>query len=113
MLPIPKRNPNSRGHWAVLAKKHAQDRRVAYLNGLAALNGKTAPRWAKARATITWHAGCDAHIPDADNAHARCKGYLDGLEDAGWYIDDKDVDPTIVRTPNKPRCVTIACEEIT
>jgi Holliday junction resolvase RusA-like endonuclease len=39
---------------------------------------------------IDWHCPTKRLI-DCDNALSRCKSYLDGLTDAGWWVDDRAI----------------------
>jgi len=39
---------------------------------------------------IDWHC-LTKRLIDCDNALSRCKSYLDGLTDAGWWVDDRAI----------------------
>jgi crossover junction endodeoxyribonuclease RusA len=79
-LPLPSRNlsPNSRCHWAVLAKHKREARRLAaHLTWAQLEEGK--PNFAGYRLDFYW---ATARRRDRDNATASCKAYLDGISDA-------------------------------
>jgi Holliday junction resolvase RusA-like endonuclease len=87
-LPIPKvQGSNSRSHWVVRSRTAKSDRYVAF--GIA---GGRIDRKALsvAHVVIDWHCPTKRLI-DCDNALSRCKSYLDGLTDAGWWDDDKAI----------------------
>jgi Holliday junction resolvase RusA-like endonuclease len=73
-------------------------RHYAGVMALDALKGSEPPRWRRARLQIAWYAQRERWKPDADNAIARVKHYLDGLRDAG-VLDDDDrltIEPPLI-----------------
>jgi|688.fasta_scaffold14051_7 Holliday junction resolvase RusA-like endonuclease len=87
-LPLPKvQGSNSRSHWVVRSRTAKSDRYVAF--GIA---GGRVPRkpLSDAHVLIDWHCPTKRLI-DCDNALSRCKSYLDGLTDAGWWEDDRAI----------------------
>jgi hypothetical protein len=82
-LPLPKvPGSNSRSHWTARSRAARVDRLAARLVGYS-LPRTTMPA---AHVTIDWYCSTRRMI-DTDNALSRCKSYLDGLTDAGWWID--------------------------
>lgn len=87
-LPLPKvQGSNSRSHWVVRSRTAKSDRYVAF--GIAGGRTHRKPLSA-AHVIIDWHCPTKRLI-DCDNALSRCKSYLDGLTDAGWWTDDRAV----------------------
>ena len=86
MLPRPRGAAlNSRVHWAKRAQDTKADRWYAQLEGeLIAPTMMLRPRL-----EITWRGR--GRLPDVDNVIGRCKAYIDGLTDAGWWSDDSDI----------------------
>ena len=86
MLPLPQGQAlNSRSHWASRAKQTKEDRAYACFVG----ELLEVPTLKQAIVTITWRGR--GRMPDVDNSAGRCKAYLDGLQDARWWDDDKDI----------------------
>lgn len=77
---------NSRSHWAKRANDSRADRAFAELAG-----GLTAPAKPIKRplVEIVWRGR--GRLPDVDNVTGRCKAYIDGLTDGGWWRDDADI----------------------
>lgn len=93
-LPVPPAylSPNSRCHWSKKAKEVKTAREAAQIEALRVLNGRTAPRFTKARfSAILFH--LTKRTPDPDNFIAMLKPYLDGLADAGIVANDRDLWP--------------------
>jgi Holliday junction resolvase RusA-like endonuclease len=55
----------------------------------------------------------EAHLPDPGNAIARLKSYVDGLQDAGVFVNDKHVDITLERRCGKDQGVMLTISEVT
>lgn len=87
VLPKPKgAGLNSRIHWAKRAKDTKSDRSYAkFVGELAAPKKKIR----KAIVEVTWRGR--GRLPDIDNIIGRCKAFIDGLTDAGWWEDDSDI----------------------
>lgn len=77
---------NSRSHWAKRAKQTREDRQYAELAGGLV---EVKPPMEQAVVTVTWYGR--GRLPDVDNIAGRVKAYIDGLQDAGWWNDDKDI----------------------
>lgn len=87
-LPLPQGQAlNARLHWGAKAKQVKEDREFAQMAG--ELTRAEGMPLAQAIVTITWRGR--GRMPDVDNIAGRCKAYLDGLQDAGWWADDKDI----------------------
>ena len=115
-LPIPsgQLGPNGRAHWR---KKHAlfqQYKQYAYVEMLCLFTVQDVepPHWAgTVWVDLTWQVSSRAHIPDVDNALARCKAYLDAGQAAGIYKDDRQVQMrSIIRRVGKPSQVELTFE---
>ncbi len=84
-LPLPRsKGSNGRDHWAARAKLVKADRALAFTAG-----STVAPPmpFKDVSLTIAYRTK-GAQAPDCDNAISRCKAYIDGLTDAGWWVDD-------------------------
>lgn len=88
-LPSPVLSPNTRSHWAVKAKAVKAARTAAFLESKRVLEGRTAPRWKKARITAAFFLAGRRKTPDPDNAIAALKAYQDGAADAGIVENDR------------------------
>jgi Holliday junction resolvase RusA-like endonuclease len=87
VLPRPKGAAlNARVHWAVRAKQTKADR--AHAKWVGELTAPAAPI-TQPLVELVWRGR--GRLPDADNVAGRCKAYLDGLTDAGWWRDDADI----------------------
>lgn len=77
---------NARVHWGRRAARTKIEREIAWRYG-----ELTAPDVAMREAIvlITWRGR--GRLPDADNIAGRCKAYIDGLTDAGWWPDDASI----------------------
>lgn len=111
-LPLPRvQGSNSRSHWTVRSRTAKSDRYVAF--GTAGGRILRKPLSA-AHVVIDWHCPTKRLI-DCDNALSRCKSYLDGLTDAGWWADDRSIRTvTITVHPARPDlkgCVRIRASE--
>lgn len=107
-LPIPKvQGSNSRSHWTVRSRTAKSDRYVAF--GIAK-SGVLRKPLVEAHVFIDWHCPTKRLI-DCDNALSRCKSYLDGLTDAGWWTDDRAIRTVTISvhpaTPERRGCVRI------
>lgn len=94
VLPIPTiEGSNSRAHWCVRQRAAKGDRFLAAvearLHGLVGLISNPI-------VTVEWYAKT-RRLLDCDNALSRCKSYIDGLTDAGWWEDDKDIREMTIR----------------
>lgn len=78
---------NSRAHWSKRSRDAHADRQSAHVIGLAC---RPAKPFASVRLVIDWWCPTRRMI-DCDNALSRCKAYIDGLTDAGWWPDDKAI----------------------
>lgn len=78
---------NSRAHWTRRSRDAHADRQTAHVLGLAA---KPTKPMDSVRLTIDWWCPTRRML-DCDNALSRCKSYIDGLTDAGWWVDDKAI----------------------
>jgi hypothetical protein len=112
-LPLPKvQGSNSRSHWVVRSRTAKSDRYVAF--GIAGGRVLRKPLSA-AHVVIDWHCPTKRLI-DCDNALSRCKSYLDGLTDAGWWADDRAVRSVTITvhpaTPERRGCVRIRATAI-
>jgi len=76
---------NARVHWARRARDNKTDREYAkHVGELVAPQQMRQPML-----EITWRGR--GRLPDVDNVVGRCKAYIDGLTDAGWWRDDADI----------------------
>ena len=115
-IPIPPRdcNPNQKHkHWRTLRRATAKARADAHVCALEALDGH-APKWQAAIVHVRWY-GRDKRCLrlDTTNAEASLKASIDGLTDAGLWVDDRRVriaDLTIDVDRERPR-VELVCEE--
>jgi Holliday junction resolvase RusA-like endonuclease len=87
-LPLPAlKGANSRNHWVVRHRAANADRMTAFIAAQAVPRGEPLDA---VRLVIRWH--CPTRrLLDCDNALSRCKSYIDGLTDAGWWRDDSVV----------------------
>lgn len=100
--------PNGRAHWAAKAAAVKRARRLAMLETLGRMSEHTA--WCLTHKptsyTVRWYYWHGVE-PDADNALAACKAYLDGCCDA-LQINDRDLACCgIERVKEKPARVNI------
>lgn len=90
-LPHPAKalRPNGRAHWAAKAAAVKKERRLAMLETLGRMSER--PAWSMTHCpqayTVRWYYWLGV-APDADNALASCKAYLDGCCDA-LQINDR------------------------
>lgn len=110
ILPIPSlQGSNSRAHYRVRIKDAKADRFIAALESRAI----DVVQLKNPIVSVLWYCRTKRML-DCDNALSRCKSYIDGLTDAGWWSDDKKIVSMTVRVlpPNK---VTgnVACVHIT
>lgn len=94
-LPLPKvQGSNARSHWTVRSRTAKSDRYVAFGHASESSfskNGRLLREpMSAAHVFIDWHCPTKRLI-DCDNALSRCKSYLDGLTDAGWWVDDRAI----------------------
>lgn len=84
-LPLPAlKGSNSRGHWVTRHRAANADRLTAFIAAQAVPRGEPLE---SVRLVIRWHCPTRRML-DCDNALSRCKSYIDGLTDAGWWKDD-------------------------
>lgn len=115
-IPIPPVdcNPNNKHkHWRVLQRATSKARSDAMLCALE-VSGNRRPEWKAARVAVRWF-GRDRRCLKLDptNAEASLKASIDGLTDAGIWIDDRGVrivDIQIGVDRDNPR-VELVCEE--
>jgi len=94
ILPMPKyEGPNGRSHWRARNTQAKADKQLASLYG--AIVGPEQPITVVSL-VIDWYCATRRMI-DTDNAHGRCKYFIDGLTSAGWWRDDKDIRATTIR----------------
>lgn len=111
-LPIPKsRGSNGRDHWAAKAKLTKADRLLARITG-----GTVSPAMPLRFVALTIaYRVKGKQGPDVDNAISRCKAYLDGLTDAGWWVDDRvlvEIRAAVFRCCGKDEGVTITAKDV-
>lgn len=111
-LPIPKsRGSNGRDHWAARAKLTKADRMLARITG-----GTVSPAMPLRFVALTIAYRVKGQQgPDVDNAISRCKAYLDGLTDAGWWVDDRvlvEIKAAVFRGCGKDAGVTITAKDV-
>ena len=115
-LPLPDRrlSPNARNHWALKARMVKAARGAARLEAVRVLDGRTPPRWGKAKFRPAVFLAPKNRQPDPDNLLASLKSYIDGLADAGIVANDRDLwpeRPTFSRVEKFPRIeITITPE---
>lgn len=88
ILPLPRiEGSNSRSHWCVRQRSAKTDRLLAAIEartlGLIGIIENPVVE-------IEWYTKTRRMI-DCDNALSRCKSYIDGLTDAEWWLDDKQI----------------------
>ena len=77
---------NSRSHWATRAKQTKHAREYAEpAGGVVTVD----PPMDQAIVLVRWQGR--GRLPDVDNIAGRCKAYIDGLQDAGWWLDDTNI----------------------
>lgn len=115
-IPIPPagNSPNARGHWRKKHRATAKARADAHACATSALNSER-PNWESANVHVRWY-GKDRRCLklDTTNAEASLKASLDGLTDAGLWIDDRRVrvvDLVIDVDRENPR-VELVCEQL-
>ena len=59
------------------------------------------------RVHVVWQTPNAAHLPDADNAIARLKQAIDAAQDAGLYVNDKQISGITVERVVGPRGLTV------
>lgn len=110
-LPLPRLvGSNSRAHWSKRSRDAHADRQSAHVHGLACRPDKP---FVAVRLVIDWWCPTRRML-DCDNALSRCKAYLDGLTDAGWWLDDKairTVEITVHPPGERKGCVTIEANQ--
>jgi Holliday junction resolvase RusA-like endonuclease len=93
ILPLPSiEGSNSRSHWCVRQRSAKLDRFAAAVE--ARIKGVPCPL-TNPVVVVDWYCKTKRML-DCDNALSRCKSYIDGLTDAGWWIDDKQIKTMIV-----------------
>ena len=100
-------SPNKQSHWAVKARRAKKYRAEARIAAIAAFNelGVDPPRFATASIKCRFYYRNKARR-DADNSMASIKSGIDGLTDAGVWIDDSGVTwlpVELLHDPRKPR----------
>lgn len=90
--PAKELSPNWRGHWAKKAEAAKVYRYESFWRTLAITGSRR--QWRKGKITIT------AYPPnkkrrDLDNTFASCKPAIDGLVDAGVFLDDSKIEYSI------------------
>lgn len=94
ILPLPKyEGPNGRSHWRVRNTQAKSDKALASSEGR--IGGRVDPI-SVVSLVIDWYCSTRRMI-DTDNAHGRCKYFIDGLTSAGWWLDDRDIRSTTIR----------------
>lgn len=108
-LPLPHKHlsPNARVHWGRKSDAAKSARRAAKYTAMAMLADlrMDAPRMTSARVEYRFYFKTRARH-DADNAIASMKASLDGLTDAGLWVDDSRVTmlpPVLGCDPLRPR----------
>ena len=93
ILPLPSMDgSNGRGHWRTRHRKSQTDLSVARD---AALLEPPLRHLSKSVVIVDWYCA-NRRLIDTDNALSRLKGYIDGLTQAGWWKDDRDIWRTII-----------------
>jgi len=94
-ITIPPRSlsPNARGHWRTKQNAKVLARADGYLHakehmGLKNLNCP----WPRVRFSMIWYAKQKNWVPDSDNAIGAMKYYIDGVRQAGLFVDDKHME---------------------
>jgi Holliday junction resolvase RusA-like endonuclease len=85
-------SPNHRGHWRRKAASVKRMRQIAYYMGVQSMwsqDWSTATGPVTVRATIGWAKG--RKRMDPTNVEITLKPVFDGFEDAGIYVNDKQV----------------------
>lgn len=90
-MPLPTRvlSPNGRSHWSVKAKAVKTARNTAHMLARQQLGG-IHPKHKCATTQIEWHSKTKMH-PDPDGALSSCKSAIDGIADAGFIANDRDL----------------------
>lgn len=108
-LPLPHKHlsPNARVHWCQVANAKKRARRDAKYEAIAEMANiqLSAPKLESARVEYRFYFKTKARH-DADNAIASMKASLDGLTDAGLWVDDSRVTmlpPVLGCDPLRPR----------
>ena len=115
-MPIPPLalRPNGRSHWRVKAKATKLFRGMAYLRSGQSIGKAVPPRWAKATVQCDFYFKTVRHL-DPDNAIASMKAAFDGMADAGFVGNDRNLwplRPTMHKDAKNPRVeITISEEE--
>jgi len=96
-LPLPHADlsPNARVHRMQLARRKKKARLDGGLAAKVAINASnlpTAPRWAAVTVECHWFFR-ERRRRDSDNLTASLKAAMDGLTDAGVWLDDSGVKP--------------------
>lgn len=111
-IDIPPRilSPNGTGHWAQRSAAKKSQRQAGYILAIEAMNkaGITDIPWKKPRVELAWFAGQRNWVPDVQNAIGCVKALIDGVEDSGLFVNDKDLEwGRIIRDVDKeyPRVV--------
>jgi len=114
-LPADELSPNSRCHWTDKADATKAARDISYIETVAMMARRPAPRWDRAMTQCVFYYKT-ACRHDPDNSLASCKAYFDGLVDAHLLADDAGLGhyPVIIKKDkNKPRVeITITKQEI-
>lgn len=104
-LPLPARSQhqNWRGHWATKARETRKHREWACVMARLAKTHKRPWKRASVHLEFTF---ADARRRDVDGLIASCKGYLDGIADAGIIENDSGITQFSVDVlpPNKTKC---------
>ncbi len=85
-LPHAHLSPNARKHWGARSGKIKKSRENACLCAKEALGRHTPPGWEYATLEVRWYS--KRRCPDPDNAIAMLKSSIDGLADAGIFVND-------------------------
>jgi len=115
-MPIPPLalRPNGRPHWRVKAKATQLFRRLAYLKSNQAIGFRLPPRWERATVQCDFYFKTVRHL-DPDNAIASMKAAFDGMADAGFVGNDRNLwptRPTMSKDAKNPRVeITISQEQ--
>ena len=110
--PLPLR-PNGRAHWRVKAKATKLYRELAYLRAKQAIGKAVPPRWPKATVQCDFYFKT-AVMWDPDNAVAAMKAGMDGIADAGFVGNDRNLwplRPTMRKDAKNPRVEITIAEE--
>jgi hypothetical protein len=94
MCPAMELSPNYSGDWRPRRREGRELRKAAYYCGLQCRPDKPLEGHVVLHARIGW--GKRRQTMDRSNAAAALKWLVDGLQDAGWFANDKEVDILVV-----------------